>query len=50
MVRIEVGPDDIPSLVQEGVRDAILQAGKEEGFDWVTVDLGGYVRGGLSEA
>lgn len=48
MLRIEVAPDEIAALVQEGVRDALLQAGKEEGFAWVTIDLGGYVRGGLS--
>ncbi|MEC7242566.1 MAG: ATP-dependent sacrificial sulfur transferase LarE [Myxococcota bacterium] len=48
MLRIEVAPEEIPSLVQEGVREALLQAGKEEGFAWVTIDLGGYVRGGLS--
>lgn len=48
MLRIEVAPEEIPALVQEGVREALLQAGKEEGFAWVTIDLGGYVRGGLS--
>ena len=48
MLRIEVAPEEIPALVQEGVREALLQAGKEEGFAWVAIDLGGYVRGGLS--
>ena len=48
MVRIEVAPAEIPFLVKEGVRDALVAACEEEGFAWATVDLAGYVRGGLS--
>jgi uncharacterized protein len=48
MVRIEVSPDDLGVLVQEGVRDAVLGACKQEGFRWVTLDLEGYRMGGLS--
>ena len=48
MVRIEVGESEIAAVVQEGVRDAILAACRQEGFAWTTLDLGGYARGGLS--
>jgi uncharacterized protein len=48
MVRIEVAESEISAVVQEGVRDAILAACRQEGFAWTTLDLGGYARGGLS--
>jgi uncharacterized protein len=48
MLRIELAPSEIPAVVQEGVRDALVAACREEGFAWVTVDLAGYLRGGLS--
>ena len=48
MVRIEVDPDDIGLLVAPGVRDALVDVCRAEGFSWVTVDLQGYQRGILS--
>jgi len=48
MVRIELAPSEIPAVVKEGVRDAIVAACREEGFAWATVDLAGYLRGGAS--
>ena len=49
MVRIEVPIDELPLLVQEGVRDAVVGACKQEGFRWVTLDLEGFRSGGLSK-
>lgn len=49
MVRIEVPIDSLHLLVQEGVRDAIVGACKQEGFRWVTLDLEGFRSGGLSK-
>jgi len=50
MARIELDPAELPGLVAEGVRDAVLEACKAEGFKWVTLDLAGYKTGGLSHA
>ncbi len=48
MARIELDPADLPVLVGEGVREAVLEACRQEGFRWVTLDLAGYTMGGLS--
>ncbi len=42
MVRIEVDPDEIALLAAPGVREAIVDVGRAEGFAWVTLDLAGY--------
>lgn len=42
LARIEVDLDDLPRLARPGVREAVLQAGIEAGFRWVTLDLAGY--------
>jgi len=48
MARIELEPSELAGLVGEGVREAVLEACKAEGFRWVTLDLAGYTSGGLS--
>jgi len=48
MARIELMPADLGALVAEGVRDTILEACRQEGFRWTTLDLAGYRAGGLS--
>ena len=50
LARIELAPSELPHLVAEGVRDTVLARCQEEGFRWVTLDLAGYVRGGVSLA
>jgi uncharacterized protein len=42
MVRIEVDHQEIPLVAAPGVRESIVEVGKAEGFDWVTLDLTGY--------
>ncbi len=42
MVRIEVDPSEIPLVAAPGIREAIVDVGKAEGFAWVTLDLSGY--------
>lgn len=41
-VRIELGAAEIAEAVRPGVRDAIVDVCKAEGFRWVTLDLEGY--------
>lgn len=48
LARIELDPADLQALVGEGVREAVLEACRQEGFHWVTLDLAGYTMGGLS--
>ena len=50
MVRLEVHPDELPRLVEAGVRESIVEVCQAEGFAWVTLDLLGYQRGRLSHA
>lgn len=48
MARIEVDPSQLEVLTRDGIRDAIVEACLQEGFQWVTLDLEGYRRGRLS--
>ncbi len=50
LVRLEVHPDELPRLVEAGVRESIVEVCQAEGFAWVTLDLLGYQRGRLSHA
>ena len=45
-----MAPEDLPVLVSEGIREALIGVCQQEGFRWVTVDLAGYQMGGLSTA
>ena len=42
MVRIEVAPADIETVAKPGIREAIVDVCKAEGFGVVTLDLQGY--------
>jgi uncharacterized protein len=42
LARVEVDVDDLALLARPGVREAVLQAGIDAGFRWVTLDLAGY--------
>ncbi len=46
MARIELEPKELAALVSEGVREAVIESCRQEGFAWVTLDLVGYRSGG----
>ena len=48
LARIEVAPDDIQRLAEEGMRSAVTKRFKEIGFMYVTLDLAGYKRGSMN--
>jgi len=45
LLRLELGPAELPLIVQADVREAVTQVARAEGFAWVTVDLDGYQKG-----
>lgn len=49
IVRIEVLPDEIARIAEEGNRTKIANQLKEYGFDYVTLDLLGYRTGSMNE-
>jgi uncharacterized protein len=49
IARIEVALDELGHLLEPGVRDRALAAGKRHGFRYVTLDLGGYRQGSHNE-
>lgn len=49
MVRIEVGPEELPKLVEPGVRAKVVAAARDAGFRFVTVDLEGFRTGRMNE-
>ena len=49
IARIEVLPDEITKIVEEGNRTKIANQLKEYGFDYVTLDLLGYRTGRMNE-
>lgn len=46
MARIELGEHELAEVFREGIREAIVESCKQEGFAWVTLDLAGYKVGG----
>lgn len=48
-VRIEVGPQELPRLVEEPLRQELVKYLKDLGFTYVTVDLQGYRTGSMNE-
>jgi uncharacterized protein len=50
IARIELDAADITRAAEPEVRDAFVRAGKEHGFLYVTLDLGGYRMGSHNEA
>lgn len=49
IARIELGLDELPQLLEPGVRERMVDAGKRHGFRYVTLDLGGYRQGSHNE-
>jgi uncharacterized protein len=49
LARIEVGPSELPRLLEEGIGARVAEALKQIGYAHVTVDLRGYRRGSLNE-
>lgn len=47
--RIEVGPDEIKRLLDDGLRQKIVESFKRIGFVYVTLDLQGYRTGSMNE-
>jgi uncharacterized protein len=50
LARIEVGPAELPRLLENGVSSKIAAALKQIGYAHVTLDLQGYRRGSLNES
>ena len=49
IARIEVALSELELMLKAGVREAVVAAGKEHGFQYVTLDLGGYRQGSLND-
>ena len=49
LARIEVGPSELPRLLENGVSSKVAEALKQIGYAHVTLDLQGYRRGSLNE-
>jgi uncharacterized protein len=49
IARIEVNVDELPRVLEPGIRDAVVEAGRRHGFLYVTLDLGGYRQGSHNE-
>ena len=49
IARIEVALSELELMLTPGVRDATVTAGKKHGFQYVTLDLGGYRTGSHNE-
>lgn len=49
VARIELGLDELVRAAEPGARDRIVEAGKDSGFKYVTLDLGGYRQGSHNE-
>jgi uncharacterized protein len=49
IARIELGLDELPRVLEPGVRERMLESGKQHGFRYVTLDLGGYRMGSHNE-
>ena len=49
IARVEVLPEDLPRLVQEPLRSALVTRFKELGYTYVTLDLAGFRSGSMNE-
>ncbi len=49
IARIEVALGELELMLAPGVREAVVTAGKKHGFQYVTLDLGGYRTGSHNE-
>jgi len=50
LARIEVGPSELPRLLDNETSAKVAEALKKIGYAHVTVDLQGYRRGSLNES
>lgn len=48
IARIEVGPDQIPQLLDSQVRDLVISKLKDLGFNYITLDLEGFRTGSMN--
>ena len=49
VARIEVEPEDLPRLVDEGIREHVTEYFRSIGYTYVTLDLAGFRSGSLNE-
>ncbi len=49
IARIEVALDELMQLAEDGMREAVVAAGKRHGFTYITLDLAGYRVGSHNE-
>jgi len=49
IARIEVELGELEKLLEPAIRDAVVRAGKQHGFRYITLDLAGYRTGSLNE-
>jgi pyridinium-3,5-biscarboxylic acid mononucleotide sulfurtransferase len=49
IARIEVPVEDLPRMVARGMSEKVVQAVREAGFVYVTIDLRGYRSGSMNE-
>jgi len=49
LARIEVAEEDLPRLIQDPLRQNLLETFKLNGFDYTTLDLQGYRSGSMNE-
>lgn len=49
IARVELALEELPRAVETQVREQIIEAGKAQGFKYVTLDLGGYRMGSHNE-
>jgi len=49
IARIELLPEDIRKITEDGIRDKVSSTLKDLGFDYVTLDLMGYRTGSMNE-
>ena len=50
IARVEILPEDMGRLLENGLREAVVAACKDAGFTFVTLDLQGYRTGAMHEA
>ena len=48
VARLELDIDEMPRALEPAVRDAIVTLGREQGFTFVALDLGGFSSGSLN--
>lgn len=48
-VRLELAPNEMSLMLESSIRELVVETCKQEGFEWVTMDLMGYQRGNGSK-